>query len=290
MAKRKGESPQSAPNLIVPKEEALQKIKNLIEQGKSILEKEITSKEQFEELDSLKSKWASFCNELLSRYFDNSKYADEFNFAGLTSVAVAWGGPPPLSRKVERMRDSLKSKIEKLESISERLELIPSLSGPFHQDIIPQKIIKKGKNIFIVHGHNEAAKQAIARFLEKLELNPIILHEKPDAGRTIIQKFEDYSDVGFAVILLTRDDIGYKKGNPEDAKPRARQNVIFELGFFIAKLGHENVCALYEEGVELPSDIQGRLYVSMDPAEGWHMKLAREIKHSGIDIDMNKVL
>jgi predicted nucleotide-binding protein len=126
--------------------------------------------------------------------------------------------------------------------------------------------------------------------LEKLDLNPIILHEQPDRGRTIIQKFEDYSDVGFAVILLTPDDIGYKKNKPEEGKQRARQNVIFELGYFIGKLGHENVCALYKEGVELPSDIQGRLYVPMDSAEGWHLKLSREIKDAGIEIDLNRVI
>lgn len=291
MARRKSEGPLPPPNLIVPKEEALQKLKNLIEEGRAILGKEIHSNEEFEQVDSLKFKWCSFCNELLSRYFDNTKYAEEFDYAGLGSVSIAvWGGPPPLGEKVKGMRDRMGAKIQKLESISERLELIPGPKGTIKKDEIPQKAMKKGRTIFIVHGHDEAAKQAVARFLEKLDLNPIILHEQPDRGRTIIQKFEDYSDVGFAVILLTPDDIGYKKDKPEETKARARQNVIFELGFFIGKLGHENVCALYKEGVELPSDIQGRLYVSMDPGEGWHMKLAREIKHSGIDIDMNRVL
>ncbi len=287
----KRQDPTSPPNLNVPKEDAFQKITNLITQGKSIIEREIHSKEEFDEVDSLKSKWASYCHDLLSRYFDNSKYAEEFNVAGLTSVAaVRFGGPPPLSHKIEKMKAILKSKIDKLESINDRLELIPNQEGQIQVAEITQQVAVKSKNIFVVHGQDEAAKQSVARFLEKLDLNPIILHEQPDKGRTIIEKFEDCSDVGFAIILLTPDDIGYKKDKPEDAKPRARQNVIFELGYFFGKLGRRNVCALYKEGVELPSDIQGVIYVLMDPAEGWHKTLAREIKHSGIEVDFNKLI
>lgn len=292
MARTKSEGPLPPPNLIVPKEAALQKINKLIEQGKSYYEKEIKSREDYEQIDSLVSKWSSYCYEMLSRFFDNRLYADEFKYAGFSGGVVidAWGGGPSLHDEMKSMKEGLTGKIQELESISERLELIPSPIGATQKYETALKTVEKGRKIFVVHGHDEAAKQAVARFLGKLNLNPIILHEQPDGGRTIIQKFEDYSDVGFAVVLLTPDDIGYKKDETEKAKPRARQNVIFELGFFIAKLGHENVCALYKEGIELPSDIQGRLYVSMDPSEGWHVKLAREIKHSGIDIDMNKVL
>ena len=184
----------------------------------------------------------------------------------------------------------MRSKIQFLESINERLEIIPGPSIEVHKQDITLETIIKGRDIFVVHGHDEAAKQAVARYLEKLSLNTIILHEKPDKGRTIIEKFEDYSDVGFAIILLTPDDMGYKNGEPGKVKPRARQNVIFELGYFIGKLGRGNVCALYKEGIELPSDIQGVLYILMDLGEGWHMKLAREIKHAGIVVDLNKII
>lgn len=292
MARGKSEGPLPPPNLTVSKEEALQKLNKLIEQGKSYYEKEIKSREDYEQIDSLVSRWSSYCKDMLSRYFDNKLYADEFEYAGLSGGVVidVWGGGPSLSDEIKTVKDELIGRIQKLESISERLELIPSPKSIIHHEEIPQKVAKKGRTIFIVHGHDEAAKQSVARFLEKLDLKPLILHEQPNKGRTIIEKFEDYSDVGFAVILLTPDDEGYKKDKPEEAKPRARQNVIFELGFFIGKLGRKNVCALYKEGVELPSDFQGVLYEPMDPGEGWHMKLAREIKHSGIEIDMNKVL
>lgn len=146
-----------------------------------------------------------------------------------------------------------------------------------------------GSDIFIVHGHDEAAKESVARFVEKLGIEAIILHEQPNAGRTIIEKFEDHSNVGFAIVLLTPDDIGAPKDRTNETKPRARQNVILELGYFMGKLGRGRVCALYKEGVEIPSDYQGVLYIPMDSAGAWRMALAKEIKNAGIDVDLNKL-
>lgn len=289
MVRGKSQGPLLPPNLTVSKEMALQKINELIEQGKSYYEKEIKSKEDFEQIDTLVSKWSSYCQDMLSRYFDNQTYDDEFNLAGLRAAPPKkLGGPPSLTYKSEKMKKIIKAKINKLESINERLEIIPDPTIEVPNQGITHETLTKGRDIFVVHGHDEAAKQAVARFLEKLNLNAIILHEKPDGGRTVIEKIEDYSDVGFAVILLTPDDMGYPKDNTEKAEARARQNVIFELGYFIGKFGRKNVCALYKEGVELPSDFQGILYVLMDPAEGWHTKLAREINYAGIELDLNK--
>lgn len=144
-------------------------------------------------------------------------------------------------------------------------------------------------DIFIVHGRDEAGKQAVARLVEKLDLNPIILHEQPNQGRTIIEKFEAYGDPAFAVVLLTPDDLGTLASEIDDLKLRARQNVIFELGFFIGKIGRERVCALYTGDVELPSDYSGILYIPMDEAGAWQTKLAKEIKATGILVDLNKL-
>ena len=139
-----------------------------------------------------------------------------------------------------------------------------------------------------VHGRDDAAKLAVARYLEKLELHPIILHEQADRGRTIIQKFEDHSDVGFAVVLLTPDDDGALHGDP--LRQRARQNVVFELGYFRGKLGRERVCALKADGVEEPSDLHGVLYVPLDARGAWKLTLARELKAANIDVDLNNAL
>jgi predicted nucleotide-binding protein len=158
------------------------------------------------------------------------------------------------------------------------------------EDTIPDQSVCLGNDVFIVHGHDEEAKQSVARFIERLGINAVILHEKPNVGRTIIQKFEDYSNVGFAVILLTPDDIGFPKDKPQEKKPRARQNVVFELGFFVGKLGRERVCALYKGNVEIPSDFEGVLYIPMGSDGGWRLELAREFKAAGIEVDLNKVI
>lgn len=122
-----------------------------------------------------------------------------------------------------------------------------------------------------------------------MELKPVVLHEQPNEGRTIIEKFEDYTDVRFAVVLLTPDDVGGLQDNAGDTKPRARQNVIFEFGYFIGKLGRERVCALVKGNVEKPSDYDGVLYIQLDDSEGWKMRLVRELKSAGYDIDANRV-
>ena len=145
--------------------------------------------------------------------------------------------------------------------------------------------------VFLVHGHDDAARETVARFLEKLGLDTIVLHEKPNMGRTIIEKFCEYSNVGFAVVLMTADDIGGPvKSSPNELRPRARQNVILELGFFLGALGRNRVCALYQEGIEMPSDYQGVLFVNYDGNGLWRFELAREMKSVGIHIDMNRVI
>jgi predicted nucleotide-binding protein len=148
----------------------------------------------------------------------------------------------------------------------------------------------RSRKVFLVHGHDEAVKERVARFLEKLSLDVVILHEQPNRGRTIIEKFEDHSDVGYAVVLLTPDDIcGPVTESPSSSK-RARQNVVLELGYFFAKLGRERVCAVYVGEVELPSDIHGLLFVPYDREGAWKLKLAQEIKAAGIEVDLNSAI
>jgi len=144
--------------------------------------------------------------------------------------------------------------------------------------------------VFIVHGHDDGAKESAARFVSLLGLEPVILHEQPNEGRTVIEKFEGHADVGFAVILLTPDDVGGAKGDAANLRMRARQNVVLELGYFLGSLKRSRVCALYKKGVEIPSDVQGVLYVEMDEGGGWRAKLAREISSAGLPIDPEALL
>jgi len=151
-------------------------------------------------------------------------------------------------------------------------------------------VVEVSRRVFIVHGHDEEAKQTVARCLEKLELEAIVLREQPSQGRTIIEKFEDHADVGFVVVLLTPDDVGAAKDDRSSLQLRARQNVVFEMGFFSGKLGRQRVCALHKGGVEIPSDFAGVVWVPMDPGGAWRFELAREMKAAGLDVDSNKLL
>jgi predicted nucleotide-binding protein len=144
--------------------------------------------------------------------------------------------------------------------------------------------------VFIVHGHDEEVKSKVARFIEKLGFEPIILHEQASLGSTIIEKIEEYSNVGFGIVLYTPCDVGGKKADSPELKSRARQNVVFEHGYLIGKIGRSNVCALVRGDIETPTDISGIVYISMDSANAWHIEIARELRSSGYNVDMNKVL
>jgi hypothetical protein len=144
------------------------------------------------------------------------------------------------------------------------------------------------RKVFIVHGRDDGARETVARFLERIGLEAIILHEQANQGRTIIEKVVAHGDVGFAVVLLTPDDEGCSKGGAPE--PRPRQNVLLELGYFIGRLGREKVCALKRGDLEIPSDFAGVVWETMEDSGGWKQALARELEAAGHDIDWNKVM
>lgn len=159
-----------------------------------------------------------------------------------------------------------------------------------NEKVVKQKNIENkilSKKAFIVHGHDNATKERTARYLEKLGFEAIILHEQASSGKTIIEKLEHFTDVGFGIVLYTPDDKGSVK-DKEDYKPRARQNVIFEHGLLIGKLGRGKVFPLVtDHSVELPGDINGMVYLS---DISWELQLAKEIRAIGYEVDMNKVI
>jgi predicted nucleotide-binding protein len=148
--------------------------------------------------------------------------------------------------------------------------------------------IENPRRAFIVHGHDHGSKETVARFLEKLDIEPTILHEQADKGKTIIEKFEAHAaEVAYAIVILTGDDVAYAKSQPDKSENRARQNVIFELGFFVGKLGRTHTFALLQEGVALPSDMNGIIYIKLDD-DAWRVRLAKELKATGLEIDLNQ--
>ena len=149
------------------------------------------------------------------------------------------------------------------------------------------------RRIFIIHGHDGELKNELARLLERLDFEPVILHEQPDQGQTIFSKLNgQMSDVGFAFVILTPDDMGGSSSDPGNARPRARQNVIFEHGLFAGYLRPERVCAIRRGDVEIPSDLHGILYKDMSVGSSLRsvaLELVAELRAAGYIVDANKL-
>ena len=284
---------RTLPKLLVGREEAFQQIRGQIEKGEKLREQSISSEDQLGEVGAESSKWSRYNTDLLVKLFDASTLADEYKdffFLGLDRDEMDYlhsenyiaNYTDYLGYKINEYRTDIADSIKSLEGIRDRLEL-------FGEPDPPERTF--GDKIFIVHGHDEAAKHKIARFVDDLDLTATILDEQPSMGQTIIDKFEEHAnEAGFAIVLLTADDVGAPEDKTDELKPRARQNVILELGYFLQGLGRERIRVLYEEGVELPSDIYGISYVLMDEYGAWKMKLAQEIASADITVDMNKLL
>lgn len=163
------------------------------------------------------------------------------------------------------------------------------------QTLKPQKkgndevLSQSNKKVFIVHGHDHALKIELEVFLSHIGLKPIVLHREVDGGKTIIEKFEANSDVSYAFILLTPDEITYTldqeniKDEERKKETRARPNAIFEFGYFVAKLGRQKVCVLHKGDVVIPSDLSGFIYKKVDQnIEEIGFSLIKELKAAGL--------
>ncbi|MHC2017679.1 TIR domain-containing protein [Methylobacterium sp. CM6247] len=173
------------------------------------------------------------------------------------------------------------------------LEPVAAAAAPAAEAEPPPAVDVTPAKVFLVHGRDEAAKHTVARFLERrVRLDVIILSERPNRGRSILTKFRDEADgASFAIVLMTPDDLGHLRPGllPADVaapapQPRPRQNVIFELGFFIGQLGADRVCALVPPGVERPSDYDGIVYVPLDDQDGWQKKLVTELHAANVPV------
>ena len=293
------------PKLRVSREEVHQKIQAQIERGQQLrdqrLDSQMDSYDGLEEARTESKKWSKYNEILLTRLFDDTSIAENeyINFFEYKPRSQVRGGgrfSPTFAAYVSSYRKGMTSSINSLEQIRACLELYDEPSETSqrpsgNEDISDNSTRLFGNEVFIVHGHDDEAKDTVARFVENFGIEATILHERANKGQTIPEKFEEHAgDAGFAIILLTPDDVGAPKDERDKLKPRARQNVVLELGYFWGKLGRERLCVLYKEGIELPSDIHGILYVPMDNFDGWKQKLAREMKQAGLPIDLNKLV
>ena len=283
------------PKLCVSREEARQKIQARIEKGEQLHSKEIRSDDELEKTRAESRKWSDYNKTLLLRLFDSTSIAEDA-YTDFHEPLLASIGSTPLSNELRWYQNAMSSSINSLESIRDQLELydepsemLQAISGNEGVSAMPQSTY--GNEVFIVHGHDDKTKETVARFVENLGIEATILHERANRGQTIPEKFEEHaSEAGFAIILLTPDDVGASKDKIKNLKPRARQNVVLELGYFWGRLGRGRVCVLHKGGVELPSDMQGLLYVPMNSPDEWQLPLAREMKQVGLPIDLNKLV
>jgi predicted nucleotide-binding protein len=280
--------------------------KTLLIKSNSVFKNELTERinlgnkiieNKIENLNSLMiakhqfSEWSDYNLELLKQSFNVSgneywrSYDNAGMMIGLYSVTV--GAGKDSEQIISEFLRKINSKIDYLTKLKNKVNLLKSTEI----DVIE---ITENSNklnmsqVFIVHGHDNLVKTETARFIEKLGFEPIILHEKASSGQTIIEKIENYSNVGFGIILYTPCDLGTKKDDESNLRPRARQNVVFEHGFLIGKIGRNNVCALVKENVEIPNDISGVVYLSLE--RDWKIDLAKELRNSGYKVDMNLVI
>ena len=238
------------------------------------------------------TKWRRDTRVAIANAFgEESKQANDFSNVRYTSLAVGFGSSSG-GFEEEYYKDALDSAAaiinSMIDEIKEYWEDEERTSAPAISEVEESRR-QTTNRVFVAHGRDEGSKEAMARLLERLELKPIILAEIPGQSQTIIEKFESNSDVGFAVALLTPDDTASLQGEDEQ-NPRARQNVIFELGFFIGKLGRDRVCVLTKGEPEIPSNYAGGEYIPLDEHGGWKLGLFKELRAAGFNIDADRLV
>jgi predicted nucleotide-binding protein len=281
---------QTPTQLITPKEEFNRILDERIIIGDEIFNRPITTQEALKINGEDFSNWNDYNSEYLKHAFNKeyNEYKKRYDDAGSFAIGFIGGRSSP-EKELKEFKAKVNNKLDNLKKLRAKTELLKSTVEEKYA--VTEKSVSLDKSqVFIVHGHDEAAKNKTARFIEKLGLKPIILHEQASGSKTVIEKIEAYSNVGFGIVLYTPCDIGAKNEVIPNLKNRARQNVVFEHGFLIGKIGRENVCALVKDEIETPNDISGVVYVKMDDEDAWHLKIARELRNSGYDIDMNKVI
>jgi predicted nucleotide-binding protein len=329
MAKQKSTIKRNppVPNLIIPRTETESKIYDRITLGNKLLGLSIHNENDLEDAKAQRKKWNDYNEELLRRLFDSEVVLEDYNRPSMFDppmMKASWG------QKISSFYEGISNKIEALESITKRLEFIPEKGiisetqekneyripdtvfvahGEDDKDnklitekpeLIPEKVVVSetlekyeseiSDTVFVVHDEDDEAKNSVATFIEKLGLKAVILHEQPNAGQKIIEKFERNAVIsGYAVVILTSDDVGASKEDTDDAKFRARQNVMLELGYFCGALGRKRVSVLEKEGVDIPSDFLGISCTLFDPGGDWQLSLARDMKSAGLSFDANRI-
>ena len=226
--------------------------------------------------------WNNMCREIFIRSFEHPNNTDLAGFDHNTPSYI-------ISDIVEEYKSSIRDKIAYIKGFIQRMNIIPCKVES--QAVSPKETIKKDTNkVFIVHGHDSNTRNETELLVKQLGFEPVVLFKQPNMGDTIIEKLlRESSEAAFAIVLYTKCDEG-KAVEEVDLKPRARQNVVFEHGLMCGLLGRKRVVALVEEGVEIPGDLSGIVYITLDSAKRWQFDVAREMKASGMPVDLNRLM
>lgn len=256
---------------------------DLAESGRQLREQgpSYTTPEVLEVWRQQVKQWRKLVSIVLRAAYSTEQPEREFSRAAVILVA----GGSPLSR-LERDLNGVERGVAYLDSLRATLEFVEAQPGS-GQPVGAEPDVDRPRSVFVVHGRDHGMREKVARFIEKLEFECIILDEQANQGRTLIEKLEKHGDVSFAVVLLSPDD--WARGPDETEWPkepnRARQNVVLELGYFAGRLGRANVAALHQGRVELPSDLHGVGYIKIDGAGGWKLPLVQELEAAGFTVD-----
>lgn len=232
---------------------------------------------EFDDFNNKFEQWKTYVLELLvSQLGRDDQYVYEWNNYVTTYVSKR----RPI---LNQLTKNVKKALSLIDSFLERIDLHEARNTAQSKDSNTRKV-------FIVHGHDTNVRNEVELFIRCIGYEPIILCKRADKGNTIIEKIErEAKDVCFAIVIYTSCDLGKDK-TANDLKPRARQNVVFEHGFMCAHLGRERVCALLEDGVEQPGDLQGVIYKHIDAVGAWKYQIADEMKSVGLEVDKNKIV
>jgi len=280
MSKRRTQAPATPPTISL--EEGKRRLQTMRDKGHKLLSNRPLT-------ENAANTWANSTLEYIKQTF-GSDSSHITTFCGMPRIRISNGGPDVYTEYDEQEdAEQLAKRVQVLHHLIDQIDTELELSGSVgsQPDSDGTRSAVTRNEIFIVHGRDVSVLHEVARFLEKLGQDVVVLHELPNKGRTIIEKFEEYADVAFAIVLLTPDDVGAIATARDELRHRARQNVIFELGYFIGRLGRRKVCGLYLEGVDLPSDYDGVLYTKFDATGAWRLELAKELKAAGLAVDLN---
>lgn len=253
------------------------KLNNLIKEGQEIINMGLDSTNpEF-------SAWRTKVLILLQKiYGNNSIQYNSIKNRKFRISSYIWG-TDMTQKQITYFKDSMEASLLELRSYYDDIS-----ENYSDNEQKPKSVEGYNNKIFIVHGRDNESKISVARFVEKIKLDAIILNESPGKGNTIIEKIEDNSDVGYAIIIYSPCDEGRLK-NEVGLSNRARQNVVFEHGYFCAKIGRDRVAALVKGDVETPSDISGIEYIPMDNSNAWMYKIGNELKAAGYRISLDDI-